>query len=156
MAPHTSNWDFLIGLGARAVLDFNPRYVAKKELFVWPIGWLFRKLGGYPVERKENTNFVQSVVDIFNKETEFILTVTPEGTRSYNDQWKTGFYYIAQQANIPIVPVAFDYTTKKVIMHEAIWAKEPVETVIHELKTWFSQYTGKNPSWGVKDPSTHD
>lgn len=152
VAPHTSNWDFLIGLGSRAVLRFNPRYVAKKELFVWPIGWLFRKLGGYPVERSTKTNFVQSVVEVFNKEEAFILTVTPEGTRSYNENWKTGFYFIAKAANIPIIPVAFDYKTKTVIMHSPIWMEEPVDQVIYNLKAWFSQYTGKNPEWGVKHP----
>ena len=152
VAPHTSNWDFFVGLCSRAVLQFNPRYLAKKELFAWPIGWLFRKLGGYPVERSTNTNFVQNVVAIFNKEDSFILTVTPEGTRSYNDNWKTGFYFIAKEANIPIVPVAFDYKSKTVVIHEPIWTNKPVEEVIYDLKVWFSQFTGKNPEWGVKHP----
>ncbi|MFT7590100.1 MAG: 1-acyl-sn-glycerol-3-phosphate acyltransferase [bacterium] len=149
VAPHTSNWDFLIGVGARAVLNFNPRFAAKKELFVWPIGWLFRKLGGYPVERKANTNFVQNLVDVFNREESFILTITPEGTRSYNDQWKTGFYYLAQDANIPIIPIAFDYRTKTIVMHDPVWANEPIEKVIENLKRWYSQFEGKNPSLGV-------
>ncbi len=153
VAPHTSNWDFLVGLGARAVLQFNPRYIGKKELFVWPIGWLFRKLGGYPVERKVNTNLVQSLTEIFNKEEEFILTMTPEGTRSYNDQWKTGFYYLAKNVQIPMVPVGFDYKTKRVVVHEPIFAEKPVEDLIYELKTWFSQFEGKNPELGVRKPN---
>jgi 1-acyl-sn-glycerol-3-phosphate acyltransferase len=152
VAPHTSNWDFLIGLCSRAQLRFNPQYAAKKELFVWPVGWLFRKLGGYPVERDTRSNFVQSFVEVFNKEEAFILTLTPEGTRGYNENWKTGFYYIAKQANIPIVPVAFDYKTKRVVIHEPIWAEAPVEEMILDLKKWFSGFTGKNPENGVRYP----
>jgi len=152
VAPHTSNWDFLVGLGARAVLQFNPRYIGKKELFVWPIGWLFRKLGGYPVERKKNTNLVQSLTEIFNKEEAFILTMTPEGTRSYRDEWKTGFYYLAKSAQIPMVPVGFDYKTKRVVMHEPMFVDKPVDELILELKMWFSQFEGKNPEWGVRKP----
>ncbi len=150
VAPHTSNWDFLLGLGSRAVYDFNPRYVGKKELFVWPLGGLFRKLGGYPVERKKNSNFVQSIVEIFNKEEEFILTITPEGTRSYNDNWKTGFYYIAKELDIPIIPVAFDYKNKQVIMGDVVRTTKEVEEVVSDLKVWYSQFEGKNPENGVR------
>jgi 1-acyl-sn-glycerol-3-phosphate acyltransferase len=149
VAPHTSNWDFLIGIGARAVLNVNPRYAAKKELFVWPFGWLFRRLGGYPVERSANSNFVQNIVSVFNKKEAFILTITPEGTRSKNDNWKTGFYFIAKEANVPIVPIAFDYPTKTVVAHPPIWIEEPLEVLIPKLKKWFSQYEGKNREWGV-------
>ena len=152
VAPHTSNWDFLIGVGARAVLGFNPRYAAKKELFVWPMGWLFRKLGGYPVERSAKTNFVQNFTKTFKKESEFILTLTPEGTRSFNDEWKTGFYYLSQSADVPFVPVAFDYKTKRVVMHEPMFTEKTVEETIHYLKTWYSQFEGKNREWGVNKP----
>jgi len=154
VAPHTSNWDFLVGLGARAVLQFNPQYAAKKELFVWPIGWLFRKLGGYPVERSANTNFVQNFTEIFKNSEEFILTITPEGTRSYKENWKTGFYYLSQSANVPIVPVAFDYKAKRVVMHEPIFTDKPADETIQYLKNWYSQFEGKNPEWGVKHPKT--
>ena len=153
VAPHTSNWDFLIGIGVRAVLDFFPRYVGKKALFVWPIGGLFKKLGGYPVERSKSTNFVQSIVDIFNKEEAFILTITPEGTRDFNDQWKTGFYFIAKQANIPIVPVAFDYKTKTVVISEPIFPIKPVDEMVIDLKKWFSKFEGKIKEYGVRFPT---
>jgi 1-acyl-sn-glycerol-3-phosphate acyltransferase len=155
VAPHTSNWDFLVGLGARAELNFNPRYAAKKELFAWPFGWVFRKLGGYPVGREASTNFVETVVSVFKKEEEFILTITPEGTRSYNEAWKTGFYYIAKEAEIPIIPVAFDYKSKQVVVHEPMRMTEPVEEVIYKLKKWFSQFEGKNAMKGVKK-SNHE
>ncbi|MFT4523588.1 MAG: 1-acyl-sn-glycerol-3-phosphate acyltransferase [Bacteroidia bacterium] len=149
VAPHTSNWDFMVGLCVRSILKFNPQYVAKKELFVWPIGGLFRKLGGYPVERSKNSNLVQSIVDIYNKEETFILTITPEGTRSKNDDWKTGFFHIAQQANVLILPVAFDYSTKTVVLGETKRAEGDVHEFVDVLKSWFTQFKGRNPEDGV-------
>ena len=125
VAPHTSNWDFLVGLLYRAITDdFNPKYVGKKELFVWPIGYLFRALGGYPVERSKNTNFVDTMVSVYNSNEEFITTITPEGTRKYNEKWKTGFYYIAKKANIPIVKIGFDSKRKSLkLMNPSISQK---------------------------------
>lgn len=149
MAPHTSNWDFLVGLGARAVLNFDPKYVGKKELFRWPFGGLFKALGGYPVERTKQTNFVQAVANIFEKEDDFILTITPEGTRSRVDNWKTGFYYIAEKANVPILPVAFDYSTKTVVLGELKTTDQDVDTMISDLKQWYRQFRGKHPHKGV-------
>ena len=150
VAPHTSNWDFLVGVGARAEIRFYPRYLAKKELFIWPLGWLFRRLGGYPVERKNKTNFVEQLKDIFNRKDSFILTITPEGTRSFNPNWRTGFFYLAQQTGVPIVPVAFDYSRKEVVIGEAKHAEGQVEPFIQELKTWYSQFKGKLPENGVR------
>ena len=149
VAPHTSNWDFLVGLGARSKFRFEPRYIAKKELFVGPFGWLFRKLGGYPVERKSRTNFVEQMVEIFDRAEEFILTITPEGTRKRNEHWKTGFFYIAQKANVPVVPVAFDYPTKRVIAGDPQKAEGDVEEFIKGLKKWFGVYKGRNPEQGI-------
>lgn len=150
VAPHTSNWDFLVGLGARAVLHFDPKYAGKKELFVWPFGWLFRRLGGFPVVRNESSNFVQSMADVFREKENFILTITPEGTRSYSANWKTGFYYIAKEANVPILPVAFDYPTKTVVLGELIYATKELDMILKDLHTWHQQYQGKNPADGIR------
>ena len=116
VAPHTSNYDFLIGLSVRSILKFKASYLAKKELFRWPFGWLFRKLGGYPVDRSKKTNLVDAVVDIFNQHEEFSIAITPEGTRKFVPEWKTGFYYIAVKANIPLVLASFDYKKKVVVI----------------------------------------
>ena len=88
VAPHTSNWDFLIGVMIRS---FDPKFVGKKELFIWPFGHFFRWMGGYPVDRSKHTNFVDSVIALFNEKEDFIITLTPEGTRSYSPDWKSGF-----------------------------------------------------------------
>ena len=107
-------------------------------------------MGGYPVERSSKTNFVQQIVDIFNKEDEFILTITPEGTRSYNDDWKSGFYYIAKEAGVPVLPVAFDFEHKEVVLGIAEHPGNDVDECINNYKKYFSQFKGKVPENGVK------
>ncbi len=153
VAPHTSNWDFPIGVLFRKFTpNFNPKYLAKKELFVFPFGYFFRWLGGYPVERSKNTNFVDSIVEAYNTNDSFITTITPEGTRSFSPEWKTGFYYIARQAEVPVVRVAIDYSTKRIIVAEPYTiTKDLCDTVI-EFKKYFSEFKGKNPEDGVKWP----
>ena len=153
VAPHTSNWDFLIGVLFRKYTDgFDPKYLAKKELFKWPLGYFFRALGGYPVERSKNTNFVDSLVEVYNREDTFVTTITPEGTRSYNKKWKTGFYYVAKNANVPIVRVAFDYGNMKVVFSEPYYVTKGVDDTVNEFKEYFSQFKGKNPEDGVRWP----
>ncbi len=150
VAPHTSNWDFLIGVLFRKYTDgFYPKYLAKKELFKWPLGYFFRALGGYPVERSKNTNFVDSLVEVYNKEDHFVTTITPEGTRSYNKKWKTGFYYVAKNANVPIVRVTFDYDNMRVVFSEPYYVTKDVDDTVYEFKEYFSQFKGKNPEDGV-------
>lgn len=151
VAPHTSNWDFLVGLLYRTITDgFNPKYIGKKELFVWPIGYLFRALGGFPVERSKNMNFVDSMVSVFNSNDEFITTITPEGTRKYNDKWRTGFYYIAKKANVPIVKIGFDYPKKIIEINSPEYISKGVEETIAEYKNYFKQFEGKYPKNGVR------
>jgi 1-acyl-sn-glycerol-3-phosphate acyltransferase len=153
VAPHTSNWDFLVGvLFRRYTKGFDPKYLAKKELFVWPLGYLFRGLGGFPVERSANTNFVDSLVNVYNNEEKFVTTITPEGTRSYNPKWKTGFYHVAKNANVPIVRVAFDFGQMQVVFSEPYTITKDVDDTIAEFKQYFSHYKGKNPEDGVKWP----
>jgi 1-acyl-sn-glycerol-3-phosphate acyltransferase len=118
VAPHTSNWDFPIGVFCRRILGFKSQYVAKKELFVFPLGYFFRALGGHPVERSRNTNFVDEVVRLYRENDQFVITMTPEGTRSRNDNWKSGYYHIAKAANVPVVYVGFDWGSKTVFIRK--------------------------------------
>ena len=153
VAPHTSNWDFLIGVLFRKFTEgFDPKYVAKEDLFIWPIGFIFRALGGFPVEQSKKTNVVESLVNVYNTEEKFATTITPEGMRKYNGKWKTGFYHVAKNANIPIVRIAFDYGSMQVIFSEPYTVTKGVDETIDEFKRYYSQYTGKNPKDGVKWP----
>jgi len=154
VAPHTSNWDFMIGLCVRSITNLESGFLGKKELFRFPFGWLFRKLGGHPVERSKSTNFVDAVTNIFNSEEQFVVAIAPEGTRKYSPNWKTGFFYISQKAQVPIVPVAIDYPSKSVIIDKPLNVEGDVSVFIDSLQSWFSNYTGKVPEFGVRPTST--
>ncbi|MEM6642301.1 MAG: lysophospholipid acyltransferase family protein [Bacteroidota bacterium] len=151
VAPHTSNWDFFVGWGARNVIGFRPNFLAKDSLFRLPfIGWFLKFIGGVPVDRSKKTNMVDQVVKLYEEQESFIMTITPEGTRSYAPQWKTGFYRIADQAAVPIVKIGFDYRTKTVSVSEPYYTNGNMEQEIEEIKDYFRKFKGKNPENGVK------
>src|SRR2546430_128791 len=93
VAPHTSNWDFVIGVMARSILNIQrARFLGKSQLFKAPFGWFFRAIGGHPVDRSSSHDMVHQVATIFNEHNEFILAIAPEGTRKKVTKLKTGFY----------------------------------------------------------------
>ena len=150
VAPHTSNWDFFVGIAARSILKLESKYIAKKELFIFPFGWFFRKLGGYPVDRSKHTRLVESVIDIYKSKEAFSIAITPEGTRSYAPNWKSGFYYIAEKLNIPVVMVAFNYEKKEVVLEKPFYLTGNSEKDIAEMKNYYRNIPGKNPQNGVR------
>ncbi len=113
-APHSSNWDFMVGLATRSILRLKANFLGKKELFMFPFGILFRKLGGFPVDRKNPGTLIDDVVHLYKTQPYFVLALAPEGTRKHVDKWKTGFYKIALKANVPIVMAGLDYGSKTV------------------------------------------
>lgn len=149
VAPHTSNWDFLVGLAARSILRINTKYLGKKELFRFPLGILFRYLGGYPVDRSRSTNMVEEVAQIFNRHEAFSICIAPEGTRSKTDKLKTGFYHIATRLNIPILMVGFDYPTREIRIHEPFYPSGHIETDMPEILGFFRTIRGKYPEKGI-------
>ena len=145
VAPHTSNYDFLIGLAVRSILGFKASYLGKKELFRFPFGWLFRKLGGYPVDRSKHTNLVDAVAAIFNEHEEFAIAIAPEGTRKYVKDWKSGFYYMAIKANVPLVLASFDYKQKTVFISEPYFPTTNKEVDSANILRFFEGHEGKVP-----------
>ena len=121
VAPHTSFYDFFIGILVRNIINEKINFIGKKELFGPLTGWFFKILGGVPVDRNSKKNTVDSIVEIFNKRKKFKLAIAPEGTRKKVKKWKTGFYYIALKAKIPIMPVAFDYNNRSVVVHSLFY-----------------------------------
>lgn len=113
MAPHTSNWDFVIGFLGFAILRIKSHSLIKKEAFVFPLGILVRAMGGVAVDRKHASNIVAGVAHEFHNRERFILIVAPEGTRSLNRNWKRGFYNIALMAKVPIILGYLDYKQKE-------------------------------------------
>lgn len=119
VAPHTSNNDFYLGIMVRSVLRLkSTKYLAKSELFKAPFGFIFKWLGGYPVDRSKNNNLVDATVDIFNSKEVFSIALAPEGTRKKVKKIKTGFYHIAKKANVPIILIGLDYGNKKIKVSE--------------------------------------
>ncbi|WP_157487215.1 1-acyl-sn-glycerol-3-phosphate acyltransferase [Gelidibacter algens] len=112
-APHTSWQDFYIALMMRQVIGVKSNYVAKKELFKWPFGYYFRAIGGAPLDRRPGQNKVEAIAKLFENRAEFRLALSPEGTRKKVEEWKTGFYYIAKKANVPIIIVLLSYFEHK-------------------------------------------
>lgn len=150
-APHTSNWDFVV---ARLVFNFlgvNVRMLIKKEAFFWPFGYFLKKMGGLPIDRSKNNRAVDQIAELFNKHDDLIILFTPEGTRRYAPKWKRGFYFAAQEANVPIVLGYVDYGAKiGGIVQEAFHITGDVDADIERIKEFYKDYRGYNPDWGVK------
>lgn len=108
IAPHTTNWDFPIGLSAVYALGLRVRFLGKHTLFRPPLGWLMRWWGGIPVIRESPQGAVAQVVEVIEREPAIFLAVAPAGTRTRGSPWRSGFYHIAHAAGMPILPVAFD------------------------------------------------
>jgi 1-acyl-sn-glycerol-3-phosphate acyltransferase len=148
--PHTSAWDFPLGVLTRASQGLDIKFIGKKSLFMPPFGWLMYKLGGYPVDRSKSKNFVQSVVDIFNQHEEFAIALAPEGTRLKVGKFKTGFYYIAKGAGVPILLVSFDYGRKVVTYDpEVFYPTDDAEADLEYIWNYYKGLRGKNPGRGI-------
>jgi 1-acyl-sn-glycerol-3-phosphate acyltransferase len=150
VGPHTSNTDFIMGLAFRSVAGIShARFLAKDTLFKWPFGFLFRKAGGIPVFRNTNNNLVDQVVDYFKKNQKFVLALSPEGTRKKTEKLKTGFYYIARMADIPIVMAGFDYKNKNLVISPPFKTTENMEADFNNIISFFAPLQGKNINNGM-------
>ncbi len=143
VVPHTSWHDFYVGAFTRKILRIEINFVAKKELFKWPFGAYFKWMGGAPLDRSGSLNKVDAIARIFSEKDEFRMALAPEGTRKKVDRWKTGFYYIAIKANVPIIPVAFDYSTKTVKIGAAFYPSGDIDRDFEELHQFYDGVIGK-------------
>jgi 1-acyl-sn-glycerol-3-phosphate acyltransferase len=150
VAPHTSGWDFIVGVLFRYALKLEKaKYLGKQELFKPPFGFIFRWLGGYPVDRTHSHNIVDEVVKIFNAHDEFGLALSPEGTRKRVDKLRTGFYNIAKGAQVPIVMVGFDFSKKEVSFSEPLYTTDNQEEDFKKILDFFRPVKGKHPENGL-------
>lgn len=147
VAPHTSWVDFLLGLLVRKLVQKEVHFIGKKSLFKKPYGWYFRWLGGTPVDRSKSHNLVSAIARIFEDREEFRLALAPEGTRKKVEKWKTGFYYIAMEAQVPIVMVAFDYGKKQVKISPAVTPTGDMEQDFQHYLEFFQGVVGKVPEY---------
>ncbi len=141
--PHTSWHDFYIGVLLRAVTGIKANFVGKKPLFKWPYGWFFRALGGSPVERRSNENQVEAIARLFHDKEEFRIALAPEGTRKKVDEWRTGFYFIAKKAGVPIVMFTLDFGKKENRFSDPFYPTDDKEADFAYMKSFFEGVVGK-------------
>lgn len=146
VAPHTSNLDLIIGKLFITAVGRQSGFVMKKEWFVGPLDYIFRRwMGGIPVNRGQGTALITELVDIANESETFRLALTPEGTRKANPKWHLGFYVIASKANLPIVLMGMDYKKKEIRMEEYIVPSSDRKADLRKIYSYFEGYQGRNP-----------
>lgn len=143
LAPHTSNWDFIIGQIYSHAIGLRSQFMMKSEWFFWPMGYIMRSLGGIPVKRSKNMRSTEIMAEKARQSETFRLCITPEGTRSATEHWKTGFYYIAMGAEIPILLYAMDYENKKIECTKMIMPSGDIDNEMAEIKDYYRKYKGK-------------
>jgi 1-acyl-sn-glycerol-3-phosphate acyltransferase len=144
-APHTSNIDFILGRLAFYQLGIKARFLIKKELFRFPIGGLLKALGGIPVDRGKKNNMVDYVADLFNKNEELVVIITPEGTRKFNAHWKKGFYHIAAKADVPVLLGFIDYKKKEGGIGPILYPLKDYEKDFALIEEFYSDKTACHP-----------
>jgi len=144
-APHTSWQDFPIAIMTKFIKAAKINYIGKASLFKWPFGFLFRWLGGAPVDRTKNTKLVDQIVEIFNSKERFVLGMSPEGTRKKVEHWKTGFYYIAKGANIPVVMATLNFPEKEIKISKPYHLTNNMDADIEYFRNYFDGVIGKHP-----------
>lgn len=152
VAPHTSNWDFIIAELYYHSIGRTAGFLMKKEWFFWPMGVLFRSMGGIPVERNRHVSLTDRVAEAAMKSERFELAVTPEGTRSLATKWKRGFYFIALKAGLPIQLYAIDYKNKRIVCTKELVPSGDVEADMRLIMDYYRPYEGKYPGkFAVED-----
>lgn len=147
VAPHTSNWDFLILLAAKWALRLDVRWMGKDALFRPPLGWFMSAIGGIPIRRSEKRNVVDSSIQAFNEREKMVLVLAPEGTRKYVAEWKSGFWHIARGAGVPIVCIALDYGRKTIALGPEIFpAGDDTAAGIARIRQHYVGVNGLHPS----------
>jgi len=147
VVPHTSWHDFYIGALIRRIVDLEIHFIAKKELFDSPFGWYFKWMGGSPIQRNSKQNKVEEVTALFKSKETFRLAIAPEGTRKKVLKWRTGFYYIAVSANVPIISIAFDYDSKTVKISNPFYPTGNIEEDLVVLRDFYKDVVGKIPEY---------
>lgn len=142
-APHTSNWDFPLGILGMLAMGLRFRWVGKHTIFRGPIGLMLKSIGGIPVDRRIRSSFINQMVELFNAEKNMIIAITPEGSRSKTLYWKTGFYYIALNATVPIALGYIDYSEKKIGIGYSLPPSGNIDKDIEIIRKFYEGKTGK-------------
>ncbi len=145
VAPHTSGWDLLLGLLFTFASGIRPNWIGKDDIFRWPLGSLMRWLGGIPVNRRSKNNFVDQIVALYKARNELIVAITPAGTRGDTSYWRTGFYYIALGAEVPIALGFIDYGARRLGIQGTLWPTGNLEADMRVFQEFYAGMRGKYP-----------
>lgn len=149
VAPHTSNWDFVIGVLIRSAYQLRLNFIGKASLFRFPLGGIMRGLGGIPVERRHSTNFVEATAKILLARPRAHIALSPEGTRSQVEKFRTGFYFLAQRMDCPIQLVSFDWEKKEIRFGELFQLSGDPKADLNYIWAYFKGVKGYNPTQGI-------
>jgi 1-acyl-sn-glycerol-3-phosphate acyltransferase len=145
VAPHTSNWDFVVGFATMLALDLKLTWLGKHQIFRGPFGALWRRFGGVPVHRDAPDGVVEQAAAVLAPSRSAFLAIAPEGTRRKVERWKSGFWRIARAAGAPILPVAFDYRTRAVVLGALFAPTADYDADLAALQRGFSAEMARNP-----------
>jgi len=145
VAPHTSNWDFFIGLMVVFAFRIQVNFFGKHTIFTPPLGYLVRKLGGIPIKRSKSHGVVNSIVKQIKESENIVLALAPEGTRSPIFPWKTGFLHIAKEANIPVQLIALDYSSKTIVLGPIITEIGNIEEQMQTIYAFYANVCAHYP-----------
>lgn len=144
-APHTTNWDLPMALLCFWSIRQPFRWVAKKQIFIGPLHYFFTALGGIPVDRSASTGFIRQIAKRFEEQEKMVLAIAPEGTRSASPHWKTGFYYIAREADVPIYLGYIDYAEKCLGYRQVLHPSGDIEKDFETIRQFYRDKVGKYP-----------
>ncbi len=145
IGPHTSNLDFFMFLLVKWVYRIKVVFIGKHTIFIGPIGWILRKIGGIPVERSSAHNVVDTIVNEFSLRDEMIFALSPEGTRSYLNHWKSGFYHIARKAGVPVQSAYLDVKTKQIGWGPVFHLSDDKDRDLEKIADFYSDKLGFKP-----------
>ena len=146
VAPHTSNWDFILGELTIRSIGRKAGFLMKESWFKWPLGAFFRALGGIPVPRKnKKQSLTEVIVKKFNESQRLVLAITPEGTRKSTAKWHSGFLYIVRDAKVPLVLGAIDYKYKRIIVDRCYTPTGDIEQDMRQIKQYYRQFNARYP-----------
>jgi 1-acyl-sn-glycerol-3-phosphate acyltransferase len=144
--PHTSNWDFIVGMLYKLGIGLPVHWMGKDTIFRWPLAPLFRRLGGIPVNRRENTGFVETMLGEFARKEWMWLVLAPEGTRSRTDHWKSGFYRIAVAGRMPLGLAYIDWGTRTIGVDTYLDLSGDADADFDRIRAYYAGKQGRRPA----------
>ena len=144
--PHTSNWDFAVGLAAKWIVGIDFRWVGKDSMFATPLAPLFRRWGGIPVNRRISTGFVGQMQEALAQHEDFRLVIAPEGTRAATPYWRSGFWHLARAARVPIGLAFVDYPSREIGIGAWIDTTDDAHADVARMAAWYARFTGRRPA----------